>query len=177
MEQSTEVRICRELVRRCAELSRRANELERELGILVRRQAPQLLALPGCRTLTAAKLLAEVASVERFSSDAKLAKLAGVAPLDASSGKQQRHRLNRTGNRQLNLALHRIAITQGRIHQPAREYLARRQAEGKTRKEALRALKRHLARRVFRILTLIANHINNTNRIQTSTPPLVPSST
>jgi transposase len=174
IEQSTEVRICRELVRRCAELSRRANELERELTALVRRHAPQLLALPGCGALTAAKLLAEVASGERFASEAKLAKLAGVAPLDASSGKQLRHRLNRTGNRQLNLALHRIAITQARVYAPAREYLARRRAEGKTKKEALRALKRHLARRVFRILTLISNRMKNPNRLQISTAPRVP---
>src|SRR5215211_7571595 len=75
MQQTTQVRICRELVRRCAELSRRANELERELRALVRRQAPQLLALPGCGVLTAAKLIAEIASVERFGSDAKLAML------------------------------------------------------------------------------------------------------
>ena len=154
MRLSTEVRICRELVRRCAELSRHANELERELRPLVKQQAPQLLAFPGCGTLTAAKLIAEVAGIERFRSDAKFAKLAGVAPLDASSGKQQRHRLNRTGNRQLNLALHRIAITQARIHAPARSYLARREAEGKTRKEALRALKRHLARHVHRLLSV-----------------------
>ncbi len=119
-------------------------------------------------------MIAEVASVERFSSDAKLAKLAGVAPLDASSGKQQRHRLNRKGNRQLNLALHRIAITQGRDYPPAKQYLARRQAEGKTPKEALRALKRHLARRVFRILTLIAKRLKNPNRIEISTAPQVP---
>ena len=114
------------------------------------------LELPGCGTLTAAKLVAEVAGVERFSSDAKLAKLAGVAPLDASSGKQCRHRLNRKGNRQLNCALHRIAVTQGRVHAPARAFLARKQAEGKSRREALRCLKRHLARVVFRILRLIA---------------------
>jgi transposase len=86
------------------ELTREANALERELAALVRRQALQLLALPGCGPLTAAKLLAEVVSVERFGSDANLAILAGVAPLDASSGKQQRHRRNRKGNRQLNLS-------------------------------------------------------------------------
>jgi transposase len=174
MDQTTEVRICRELVRRCGELSRRAGELERELRSLVKREAPQLLALPGCGVLTAAKLIAEVAGIERFSSDAKLAKLAGVAPLDASSGRQQRHRLNRKGNRQLNLALHRIAVTQARIYAPARQYLARRQAEGKTKREALRALKRHLARRVFRILNLIANRIKSHIRIETSTAPRVP---
>jgi len=171
MQQSTQVRICRELVRRCSELSRRANELERELRALVTGQAPQLLALPGCGTLTAAKLIAEVAGVDRFSSDAKLAKLAGVAPLDASSGKQQRHRLNRTGNRQLNLALHRIAITQARTYEPARIYLARREAEGKTRKEALRALKRHLARRIHRLLS---TNPNPRTRIQLNSAISVP---
>jgi transposase len=173
-EQTTAVRICRELVRRCGELSQRVNELECELRALVRREAPQLLALPGCGVLTAAKLLAEVASVERFASDAKLAMLAGVAPLDASSGKQLRHRLNRKGNRQLNLALHRIAVTQARSYAPAREYLARCRTEGKTKREALRALKRHLARRVFRILTLIANRMKNPHRIEISTAPRVP---
>jgi transposase len=172
-EQSAPVRILRAQVRRCRELTREANALERELTALVRRQAPQLLALPGCGPLTAAKLIAEVAGVERFGTDAELAMLAGVAPLDASSGKQQRHRLNRTGNRQLNLALHRIALTQSRLHAPAKQYLVRRQSEGKTKREALRALKRYLARRVFRILTLIANRMKHPNRIEISTAPRV----
>jgi transposase len=100
--------------------------------------------------------VAEVASVGRFQSEAQLAMLAGVAPLDASSGRQRRHRLNRRGNRQLNLALHRIAVNQARLHAPARAYLDRRRAEGKTWREALRCLKRHLARIVFRILKAIA---------------------
>jgi transposase len=73
--------------------------------------------------------------------------------LPASSGKQQRHRLNRTGNRRLNRALYIIAITQARIHPPARDYIARRVSEGKTAREALRALKRFIARRLYRILT------------------------
>jgi transposase len=173
-EQTAQVRVLRAQLRRCRELTREANALERELLAMVRRHAPQLLALPGCGPLTAAKLIAEAAGAERFASDAKLAKLAGVAPLDASSGKQQRHRLNRKGNRQLNLALHRIAITQARVYPPAKQYLARRQAEGKTRKEALRALKRHLARRVFRILTLTAKRMNKPTRIEISTAPRVP---
>ncbi len=173
-EQTTQVRICRELVRRCAELSRRARELEAELRSLVRREAPQLLALPGCGTLTAAKLLAEVAGAERFASDSKLAKLAGVAPLDASSGRQVRHRLNRSGNRQLNLAFHRIAITQARVHAPAREYLARRQAEGKTRQEALRALKRHLVRVVLSALKTTVARRPARSSIELRTAPLVP---
>jgi transposase len=155
LEQSTQVRICRELVVRCRELSRRANELERELETLLREQAGELLELPGCGPLTAAQLVGEVAGVDRFASDGKLAKHSGSAPLPASSGQKQRHRLNRKGNRQLNCALHRIAVTQARMHEPARSYLARKQAEGKGRREALRCLKRHLARVVFRILKAI----------------------
>lgn len=110
--------------------------------------------------ITAARLIAEIANVARFRTDAKLASYAGVAPVDASSGKQQRHRLNRAGNRQLNAALHVIALTQARIHAPAREYLARRRADGKTPKEGLRALKRHLARHIHRLLTAIHNRLN-----------------
>lgn len=155
-EQTAQVRICRCLLGRLEALSRDAKALERELEQLLGRHAEPLLSLPGCGTLTAAKLVAEVAGVQRFGSDAKLAKLAGVAPLDASSGKQVRHRLNRKGNRQLNLALHRIAVTQGRVYAPARDFLERKRAEGKSRREALRSLKRHLARVVFKALRAVA---------------------
>lgn len=151
-EQGARVRVSRELVRAIRERTRRAAALEREIGALVRARAPQLLDFPGCGTLTAAKLLAETAGAQRFRSDAKLARLAGVAPIPASSGARIRHRLDRGGNRQLNCALHRIAVTQGRVHPPARDYLARKQAEGKSRIEAVRCLKRHLARRVWRLL-------------------------
>ena len=132
---------------------------------MVGRHAGALCEPPGCGTLTAARLVAEVAGAERFSSDAKLAKLAGVAPLDASSGKQCRHRLNRKGNRQLNCALHRMAVTQGRWHPPARDYLARKERDGHSRKEALRCLKRHLARTVYRTLRAIEKEkMTSTNR-------------
>jgi transposase len=151
-EQTAQVRICRQLVRRLGELARQRKALEQELAALVRAHAPALLALPGCGVIVAAKLIAEIADVTRFSSDAKLAIYGGTAPLDASSGRQQRHRLNRSGNRQLNRALHIIAITQARYYPPARAYLARHTANGKTIKEALRAFKRHLARTVYRIL-------------------------
>jgi transposase len=151
-EQTMRVRICREQLRRLRALAREITAAEAELAALVRTRAPGLLALPGCGALSAAKLIAEVAGVERFADDAKLAMVAGVAPLDASSGRQRRHRLNRKGNRQLNLALHRIAATQARVHAPARAFLARKQAEGKSRREALRCLKRHLARVVFKLL-------------------------
>jgi transposase len=155
-KQTAQVRVCRDLLGRLKALSRDVKALESELAELLRDHAAPLLELPGCGTLTAAKLVAEVAGVERFASDAKLAKLAGVAPLDASSGTQRRHRLNRKGNRQLNCALHRSAVTQGQVHTPARAFLARKQAEGKSRREALRCLKRHLARVVFKTLHAIA---------------------
>lgn len=152
---STQTRIAAELVARCRELTIRTKQLERELAALVDQEAPKLLTLSGCGVLTAAKLVAEIAGVHRFATDAQLAKHAGSAPLPASSGARQRHRLNRHGNRQLNCALHRIAVNQGRRHPPAQAYLARKQAEGKTRKEALRCLKRHLARVVYRTLQTI----------------------
>jgi transposase len=151
-EQSARVRVSRELVRAIRDRTRRTTELEREIAAMVEAQTPQLLELPGCGALSAAKLLAETAGASRFATDAKLARLAGVAPVPASSGARIRHRLDRGGNRQLNCALHRIAVTQGRVHPPAREYLARKQAEGKSRIEAIRCLKRHLARRVWRLL-------------------------
>lgn len=151
-EQGTRVRVARELVSEIRRRTRRAKELEAEIASLVEEKAPALLDLKGCGVLTAAKLVAETAGAARFSSDAKFARLAGVAPIPASSGKRTRYRLDRGGNRQLNCALHRIAVCQGRVHPPAREFLARKQAEGKSRREALRCLKRHLARRVWRLL-------------------------
>jgi transposase len=150
--QGARVRVSRDLLRAIRERSRRIAGLEREIAALVRSRAPELLELEGCGALTAAKLIAETAGAARLSSDSKFARLAGVAPIPASSGQRTRHRLDRGGNRQLNCALHRIAVTQGRCHAPAREFLARKQAEGKTRIEALRCLKRHLARRVWRLL-------------------------
>jgi transposase len=151
-ERTTQVRIARDLVARCRALTRSIGELERELEARTRSLAPALLRLPGCGTLGAAKLLCEIGPIERFASDAQLARHAGVAPLEASSGKHRRHRLDRGGNRQLNCALHRIAVTQGRVYGPARAYLERKQREGKSRREALRCLKRQLARTVYTTL-------------------------
>jgi transposase len=157
-EQTTRVRIARDELRRIRELTRSIDALERELTPLVAELAPRLLAERGCGALTAAKLIGEVAGVERFATDAKLARTAGSAPIPASSGRTDRHRLDRGGNRQLNCALHRLAVSKARLDPDTAAYLARKQAEGKTRREALRCLKRHLARRVFKLL-------------QPSTPP------
>jgi transposase len=151
-EQDVQVRIARELVSRCRTLTRSILELDRELEQRTAQTAPALLQLPGCGTLTAAKLLAELGPIDRFDTDAQLARHSGVAPLEASSGRVQRHRLDRGGNRQLNAAFHRIAITQARYHPPARAYLERKHAEGKSRREAIRCLKRQLARVVFNTL-------------------------
>jgi transposase len=151
-EQETQVRIARDLVSRCRSLTRSILELERELEQQTAQTAPALLELPGCGVMTAAKLLAEIGPIDRFHTDAQLARHSGVAPLEASSGRVQRHRLDRGGNRQLNAALYRIAITQARIHPAARAYLERKQAAGKSRREAIRCLKRQLARVVFNTL-------------------------
>jgi transposase len=147
-----QVRIARELVSRCRSLNKTISELDHELEQRAVETAPALLQLPGCAAITAAKLLAEIGPVDRFQSDAQLARHGGVAPLEASSGRVQRHRLDRGGNRQLNAAFYRMAITQARYHPGARAYLERKQAEGKSRREAIRCLKRLLVRVVFTTL-------------------------
>jgi transposase len=152
-DQAADVRVMRDQVRRLRELVRQTAALERELALLVKAQQPRLLELPGCGTLTAAKLIAEIAGIERFQNPAKLARLAGIAPIPASSGNSARVRLDRGGNRQLNCAVHRIAVTQLRCHPPARTYRDRKTSEGKTNREALRCLKRHLIRTIFNTMT------------------------
>lgn len=149
MPAGTVRRIALELVDDIRALTIRINALERELRDLVRQQAPQLLDLPGCGVLTAAKILGETANPARFRSEACFAMHAGVAPIPASSGRTNRHRLARGGNRQLNCALHRIAVTQIRLDGLGRAYYQRRREQGDTTMEALRALKRRLARVVF----------------------------
>jgi transposase len=116
--QVLQVRIARDLVSSCRRLNREIAELDRRLEERTVALAPALLDMPGCGAITAAKLLAEIGPIGRFQSDAQLARHSGVAPLEASSGPIQRHRLDRSGNRQLNAALYRIAITQARVHEP-----------------------------------------------------------
>jgi transposase len=152
-EQTVEIRIARELLWRIGEITEREMELQTEVRERVHSYAPELLEVAGCGELTAAKLIAEVAGARRFRSDAQLARHCGCAPLEASSGNRRRHRLSRRGNRQLNCAFHRIAVTQARMHPAARAYLDRKRAEGKSTREALRCLKRHIVRSVWRVLT------------------------
>lgn len=141
-----------DLVARIRELTVAANDLERRIAEQIRTLSPTLLAVPGVGVLTAAKIVAEVADARRFRSKDCFARHNGTAPLPVWSGNKVRHRLSRTGNRQLNAAIHRTAITQMRIHEPAKDYLARRIAMGNTKTEALRALKRRLSDVVFRAL-------------------------
>ena len=103
--------------------------------------------------MTAATLIGRTAGAERFETDARFARQAGTAPIPVSSGMRDRHRLHRGGDRQLNRALHTIAITRAQRDPETRAYLDRKIAEGKTRKEAIRCLKRHLARRFHRLLS------------------------
>jgi transposase len=151
-EQTARVRIARDELHQMRELSRTIDALEQEIAGLVAQVAPQLLAEPGFGPLTAAKLIGEIAGARRFATDAKLARAGGIAPIPVSSGKTNRHRLDRGGNRQINTAIHRIAVTRARCHPETRAYIDRKRAEGKTNREAIRCLKRHLARRVWHLL-------------------------
>jgi transposase len=94
----------------------------------------------------------EIAGASRLTTDAKLARASGVAPIPVSSGKTNRHRLDRGGNRQINATIHRIAVTRLRCHPETRDYIARKRAEVKSTREAIRCLKRHLARRLWHLL-------------------------
>ena len=107
-------RLAVELTERCAELTITIKALEKEITELTTQLAPALLELPGCGALTAAKIIGETAGVDRFKSRDAYARFNGTAPLPVWSSNKARHRLSRTGNRQLNAALHRIALTQAR---------------------------------------------------------------
>ena len=139
-------------VTRIRELTREANQLERDITKRVQELVPSLLEIPGCGALTAAKLLGEAANIGRFKSRDAYAMWAGVAPIPVWSANNARFRLNRGDNRQTNAALHRIAITQIRIHPDAQAFIARRLEGGSTKREALRLLKRKLANVAYRTL-------------------------
>jgi len=151
-------------IARLRSLSAETGALEREITPSLDRAAPaNLLGICGVGPLVAAKILGEVRDVRRFSSPAAFASYSGTAPIPASSGTVIRHRLHRGGNRQLNRALHTVALTQARRDDRARAFLARKRAEGKTPREARRALKRHLAVAVYRALVLDAEELSPKN--------------
>lgn len=145
--------IAAELVEKIRALTIRINELEREIGALVATMAPTLLELHGCGALSAAKIIGETAGIDRFGDRARFARFNGTAPIPVWSSNTIRFRLNRGGNRQVNAALHRIAVTQLRGG-PGKDYVERRIAMGNTKAEAIRALRRRISDEVYRRLTI-----------------------
>ena len=133
-------------------LDTRRTELKRQISGVLAEQPTALVQVPGLAAVTAAKILAEVGDVRRFPSKAHFASYTGTAPIDVSSGENNRHRLNRAGNRRLNHALHIAAVVQYRMPGPGRDYYLRKRADGKTHLEALRCLKRRLSDVVYRCL-------------------------
>ena len=142
----------RALARRVKALTAEERELAREIETLTRKLAPQLLEQPGVGPLAAAQLLISWSHRGRITSEAAFARLAGCAPIPASSGQTVRYRLDRSGDRRLNRALHMILVTRRRTHAPTIAYINRRIQEGKSRREAIRCLKRYLARNLYRLL-------------------------
>jgi transposase len=145
-------RLSRDLVQRIRLITVDIDELTTEITALVSTMAPTLIAIPGCGALTAAKILGETAGVNRFKSKDAYARHNGTAPMPVWSSNRARHRLSRTGNRQLNAALHRMALTQAHWHPPAKAMIQRRKANGDSGLEALRILKRRLSDVVYAAL-------------------------
>jgi transposase len=156
------------LARRWQALNTEIAELDKHLDALCTTTAPTLIALNGVGTQCAAALLAAAGdNPDRITHERSYAALCGASPIDASSGRQQRHRLNRGGDRQANAALYIIVISRLRWDPATKAYMHRRLAQGKTRKEIIRCLKRYIAREVHRaILTdLTHQHPNRTPAI------------
>lgn len=141
--------IATELVERITSLTQRMKQLETRITTIIEKLAPTLLEMDGVGPLTAAKIVGETADVTRFKSKDAYARHNGTAPLPVWSSNNVRHRLSRTGNRQLNCAIHRIAITQIRMNPDAKQYMTKRITNGNTKTEALRALKRRLSNVVY----------------------------
>jgi len=142
----------RSIARRVLQLTSEERELAREIEALTQALAPQLLDQPGVGPHAAAQLVLSWSHRGRIHSEAAFARLAGAAPIPASSGQTIRYRLDRSGDRKLNRALHMILVTRKRTHPPTIAYIERRLTEGKTRREANRCLKRYLARNLYRLL-------------------------
>lgn len=151
-EYQATVTALRATARRVRVLTEEAEDLKSRLDALVRRMAPCLLAEVGVAAITAAEVLCAWSHRGRLRSEAAFANLAGAAPRPASSGQITRHRLNRGGDRRLNCALHTIVLSRLAHHDETKRYAARRTAEGKTPREIKRCLKRHVARRLFKLL-------------------------
>ena len=146
-------RALRSLAQRCLQLEAEIKELAAALDELVAQTAPQLVGRYGVGTDSAAALLIAAGdNPERLRSDAAFSSLCGASPVEASSGKTIRHRVNRGGNRDANAALHRIVLVRLRWDAPTRAYVERRTKEGRTKREIMRCLKRYVAREVYKVL-------------------------
>ena len=144
----------RSLARRHADLDEEIKELHRGLTVLTQQAAPDLLERPGVGVQVAAQMLITAGdNPDRLGSEASFAHLTGVAPVPASSGKRHRHRLNRGGDRAANNALYTAALVRMRYHEPTRAYVQKRTAEGLTKKDIIRCLKRAIAREMYRLVT------------------------
>jgi transposase len=157
-------RVAKALLRRINEISREQHELLAELTTLIQAHAPRPLEQRSVGTVTAAVIIGRTAGAQRFRSEACFARHAGTAPIPASSGNTTRHRLHRGGDRQLNRAIHIIALGRAKLDPATRAYLKRRQSEGKTKLEAIRCLKRHIARQIW--------HLLDNSQQQSQAPPL-----
>jgi len=152
LEHQATVRALRATAQRIQLLQAEADQLQAKLAVLVGAMAPWLLEVPGVGPLSAAQVLVSWSHAGRFRSEAAFAALAGTNPIPASSGQVTRNRLNRGGDRQLNRALHTILLVRLRSDPDTRAYMARRTAQGKSRRDAKRCLRRVIARQLFRLL-------------------------
>src|SRR5947209_162441 len=161
---SPELRIAKAQLRRINQITKEQLELFSELTDLINQHAPQLLKQRSIGTVTAAVIIGRTAGAQRFRSEACFARHAGTAPIPATSGNTVRYRQHRGGDRQLNRAIHIIALGRVAWDPQTRAYIQRKQAEGKTKLEAIRCLKRHIARQIWHLLY-------NTSPSQTPAPP------
>ena len=166
-DHSVQAELARRRIERIRELEAERKQLERELRRRVRELGSGLVSLVGVGELIAARIIGEVGDISRVPSSGHFASLNGTAPVPASSGQRQRHRLNRAGNRRINKAIHMMALTQARMEPRARAYVSRRCAEGRSHRDATRALKRHLSDVVYRQLCADAAIAATTTRPDT----------
>jgi transposase len=152
LQASPELRVAKAQLRRVNAITKEQKELLSELTALIKAHAPQLLEQRSIGTVTAAVIIGRTAGAQRFRSEACFARHTGTAPIPASSGKTTRHRLHRGGDRQLNRAIHIIALGRLAWDPETRAYIERRLSDGKTKREALRCLKRHIARQIWHLL-------------------------
>lgn len=176
---STELRVAKAQLRRINEITKEQKELFAELTDLIKVHAPQLLEQRSIGTVTAAVIIGRTAGAQRFRSEACFARHAGTAPIPASSGKTMRHRLHRGGDRQLNRAIHIIALGRVAWDPETRAYIERRVSDGKSKREAIRCLKRHIARQIWHLLydtqTIAPDPLPPTlTRVPASAPGLMP---